>query len=53
MKKAGCSAWTSFEIPAAAARALVVAAPVKVVMAMAGFPGRASSFHEMQAPRRQ
>ena len=51
MTKAGCSAWTSLEMFGLVARALVAAEAVKVVMVMAGSPGRASSFHEMQVPR--
>jgi hypothetical protein len=50
MTKAGCSAWTRPEIFGVVAQALVVAEVVKGVMLMAGSPGRASSFHEMQVP---
>jgi len=50
MMKAGCSAWTRPEIFEVEARALVVAEAVEVVAVMAGSPGRASSFHEMQVP---
>jgi hypothetical protein len=51
MTRAGCSAWTSPEMFGVVARALAVAEAVEVVMEMAGSPGRASSFHEMQVPR--